>query len=711
MTSNNAATFDGTTTAMVVQARTISGNVNLYPQTRTVPAQAPARLAVFINRSRDLTALQELMAQPGRAHVPKVAVLAGAAGIGKSALAIELIHHLHDRFDDGQLVLELRHSVAAPDSAADPLYEMLARLLRGLGVAAQDVPASVDEAAASWRTLTRGRALALLIDDVTDWTLVHALLPPSHRALVLVTTRAQPDPVAGLDGAHIRPLEPLSPDDSHALVTRILGERAGDEPGPAHRLVELTGGFPGALVLAALTARADQNRSLRDYVATLTAVSRSQGGDVPNPLAVIHRRLSPESKRLYELLGWWPGPTVEAGVIAALLNCAPAAVESATAELQTAGVLDEAGTARWSRAVAVEEHQQRMAAGLPVHELDDALRRAAEYLWTWCGAVDRLVTPHRTQLADHVPDYRLGVVPAFSRDAALEWMSAELETIHLIARAVHKRGHHQLAWEILDRLWPVLLVHKRYELAEAINTTFLDAARSTDEPALIAASAKRLGMALRAAGRFEQALENLILARELWTAAGNLHKATQAAVQIALVDLAAGRADDAAAQLRVHLATHEDFGSSDRTVALVRLDLAVALLATNSASNAQEALMHAELAWHALTELDDPYNAARALAQVGRAYAACAWGETKLSLLTTAKSQLTHAIANLGKLGSRYEVAQAQMALAPVEAQLGQLLAKALLTEAGETLRGLGSPLAGVAFTQRSALPTPGTRL
>jgi hypothetical protein len=82
-----------------------------------------------------------------------------------------------------------------------------------------------------------------------------------------------------------------------------------------------------------------------------------------------------------------------------------------------------------------------------------------------------------------------------------------------------------------------------------------------------------------------------------------------------------------------------------------------------------------------------------------------------LGLLTTAKSQLTDAIAALGKLGSRYEVAQAQMALAPVEAQLGRALANALLTEAGETLRGLGNPQAIVAFTRRSALPTAGTGL
>jgi len=711
MTTTNTAVLADATGAVVVQVGTVYGGVFAHQQGRPVPAQLPVRPATFVNREHDVAALRTLLARPTTARLPRVVVFTGPAGIGKTALATVLVQDHHEQFPDGQLLLDLRHSSMSRRVYGNPIHEALANLLRGLGMAAQDVPATVEEAAASYRTLTSGRALALLVDDVTDWGLVHAVLPPSDRALVLVTTRAQPDPTAVLDGAHIHPLERLTPDDSHALVSRILGSRAGDEPGPANRLVAICGGVPGALVGAATTARADHDRSLRDYVATLTALTRSRGTDVPDPLDVSYRRLSAEAAQLHQLLGCWSAPTVDCGVIAALMDCAHSDAERLARELQNIGLLEDAGPARWSRSVAVQEHQQALGAELAPTEVNDALRRAAEFYWSRCGVVDNVVTSHRPHRADHVPGYRPDTVPEFDRAAALEWMGTELETILWVALAVHERGLHRLAWEILDRLWPVLVVVKRYELRESIDTAFLTVAVALDEPESVAESNKRLGMFLRSARRHDDALTTLTQARDIWTGLGNLGDATQAAQQIALVHLEGGQAELAVTQLRDCLATQESLDAAARTLALLRVDLARALLATNRWQDAIASRELAEDAWHALAAAEDRYNAARARVVLGRAYTACAWGDAVLDQLTTAKTLLTDAMADLGEFGSSFEVALAKMALAPVEARLGPLLAKALLTEAGEMLRGLGSPLAAEAFTQRSALSGLGTGL
>jgi hypothetical protein len=66
-----------------------------------------------------------------------VSAVAGAGGIGKSALAVHVAHRVASRFAGGQLYLNLRGSSAQPVAPG----EALARLLRDLGADPAGVPA------------------------------------------------------------------------------------------------------------------------------------------------------------------------------------------------------------------------------------------------------------------------------------------------------------------------------------------------------------------------------------------------------------------------------------------------------------------------------------------------------------------------------------------------------------------------------------------
>jgi hypothetical protein len=94
-------------------------------------------------------------------------------GIGKSALALRVAHHVKDAYPDGQLYADLRGTGNDP---ADP-GTVLASLLAALGVPRREVPASLEDRARLFRTVLDGRRLLLLLDDARDIAQIKPLLP------------------------------------------------------------------------------------------------------------------------------------------------------------------------------------------------------------------------------------------------------------------------------------------------------------------------------------------------------------------------------------------------------------------------------------------------------------------------------------------------------------------------------------------------------
>ncbi len=101
------------------------------PASPPIPAQLPADLADFTGRSRFVEHVRSLLTQAQQAENPAavaVTVLAGADGLGKTALAVHAAHALRPAFPDGQLYVSLLGASQQPL----PPDEVLARLLRDL---------------------------------------------------------------------------------------------------------------------------------------------------------------------------------------------------------------------------------------------------------------------------------------------------------------------------------------------------------------------------------------------------------------------------------------------------------------------------------------------------------------------------------------------------------------------------------------------------
>ncbi|MFD9108656.1 AfsR/SARP family transcriptional regulator [Streptomyces bottropensis] len=201
----------------------------------------PPAIGDFTGREEELAGVVEALR--GAREAMPVVVVSGAAGVGKSALAVQAAHRVADAYPDGQLYAEL-HGFSEPV----PPAEVLGRLLRALGA---DPPEDIAERGDLFRSLVAGRRILLVLDDANGEAQVRPLLPGSATCGVLVTSRAR---LGGLVGARRTDLDVLDDARGLELLTRVTGrERTPDDPreqAAARRIVELCGGLPLALRIA-----------------------------------------------------------------------------------------------------------------------------------------------------------------------------------------------------------------------------------------------------------------------------------------------------------------------------------------------------------------------------------------------------------------------------------------------------------------------------
>jgi transcriptional regulator with XRE-family HTH domain len=277
--------------------------------TRTLPHHA----ASFTGRDAELTqlfgAIDDLAADGG---VVGIHAIGGMAGIGKTAFAVHAAHRLADRFPAGQIFLPL-HGHTPGQRPVEP-GDALASLLLTAGVAAAQIPPSLEARMALWRDRLAGRQLLLVLDDAASSDQVRPLLPGSGACLVLVTSRRR---LTTLEDARAISLDTLPPGEAAALLVR-LAARPGLSPGdPAvAELTRLCGCLPLAIGMVARqlhhhpawtgAGRAAELAVTVDRLELMTAENLS----VAAAFNMSYEDLSPEQQRLFRRLGLCiPAPT------------------------------------------------------------------------------------------------------------------------------------------------------------------------------------------------------------------------------------------------------------------------------------------------------------------------------------------------------------------------------------------------------------------
>jgi DNA-binding SARP family transcriptional activator len=256
-----------------------------------VPAQIPPDIPDFTGRATELTKIGDLLSVADDS-VPAVG-LTGLGGMGKTTLAIHAAHLLRGRFPGGQVYADLGGS---QDNPADPA-EVLAGFLRAAGV--RDVPPTLNERAALWRTLLADRKMLVVLDNAASGEQVRHLLPAVAGSASIITSWRR---IVGLPGLHWIKVDPMAPEDSLRLLARIVGQdRVTAEPEPARRLVDACSYHPLAirLVAASLLDRPTWSitRDLRDPI-----VMHADSTLVDESFARTQNRLDDDAVAAFRLL-------------------------------------------------------------------------------------------------------------------------------------------------------------------------------------------------------------------------------------------------------------------------------------------------------------------------------------------------------------------------------------------------------------------------
>lgn len=166
------------------------------------PAQLPADVAAFTGRAVELRWLDERLAESGPGNGSRtavtIAVVTGAPGVGKTALAVHWAHRVRGSFPGGQLFADLHGDAHRPPV---PPIRVLTRFLHALGVPAERAPADLDEASCLYRTLLADERVLVVLDNARTEEQVRPLLPGGPGCLVLVTGRARLAGAVARDGA------------------------------------------------------------------------------------------------------------------------------------------------------------------------------------------------------------------------------------------------------------------------------------------------------------------------------------------------------------------------------------------------------------------------------------------------------------------------------------------------------------------------------
>ncbi|RSN54506.1 SARP family transcriptional regulator [Amycolatopsis sp. WAC 04182] len=395
------------------------------------PCRLPSATPDFTGRAREL-------ADVGRAlRGPAPVVLHGAAGSGKSALAVQAAWRVRKRFPDGQLVADLRDT-----------GDVLTGFLRALGLAEAEIPADRAGRISLWQSHTADRRLLVILENGRSEAEVRPLLPSGPGCAAIVTTRRR---LAGLVGA--RPVEvgALSDEESRDLLGAIAGEtRLSAEPDAVRRVLACCDGLALAVRAAGMKLLQRPRLSVAEFAARLEnerlRLDELAAGDlgVRPVLADALAELSPRQRKSLRLLGF-PGVTEFAGWFAtAMLGRSTGEATELLDELVDDHVLhvepDRTGLVRYRLPGLIR---------LALREPPDpgALRRAL--------TVMAALAEHASAAlgAEYPPSRRVDVPAAVSDRVAADpigWRDAEAANLALAVRTAKSHGWTELAMRLAD---------------------------------------------------------------------------------------------------------------------------------------------------------------------------------------------------------------------------------------------------------------------
>ncbi|MGW4213494.1 BTAD domain-containing putative transcriptional regulator [Lentzea sp. NPDC004789] len=512
-----------------------------------VPRQLPAHTPYFVGRRTELAGLDRERQTAGRG--PVVAVVTGAAGVGKTTLAVHWAHRVQDAFPDGQMYVNLKGFDL--DGRALLPSDALRGFLTAFGVSPDQAPAELDALAAMFRSLLSTRRVLVVLDNARDEEQVRALLPGVGSSMVIVTSRHRLAGLVAREGARSILVRTLSYQESRELLVLHLGRRRVDaEAQVVDELIAGSGCLPLALAMIAARATMEPGFPLRALTDELTnEQSRLDTFDDDDPqisfraaISVSCQRLRPPAARVFRLLATHPGPDVSVSATASLAAITLRSAGSAIEELWRVHLIEQHRPGRYLfhdliRAYAAEQSRLDDSAA----ERGQALHRLLDHYLHTATSAAMLLRPMRERI--QLVALVRGTLPETMKDyrQAWQWFEAEAPVLQALITVAAGSGFDAHVWEIswtladyFDRKgrWHDWITAGRAALAAGLRLADLGAQASAH---------RGLGQAFTMLRSFGAAHTHLISAMALEAERGNLVGQAEIHRDLALMNDAQGK--------------------------------------------------------------------------------------------------------------------------------------------------------------------------
>ncbi|GAA3580563.1 BTAD domain-containing putative transcriptional regulator [Kribbella ginsengisoli] len=493
------------------------------------PAQLPPVTASFVGRGRELGRLDEALGPDDQLSTfpCPVIVVTGAAGMGKTTLAVHWGKRVVDRFPDGQLYANLRgHEGRSP--AADPA-SILGGFIEALGVSRSVIPDDPDARAGLYRSAMAEKRMLVVLDNAHDTEQVVPLLPGGQQSMVLITSRDLMLPLVIAVDALPLAVDRLTDAEARAL----LAERLGDQVLAAHQaacdaIVSGCDGLPLALAIVAARAAAGDGSSL-ESIATQVACGSSildgfatgdERTDLRMVVSRIYASLPRSSAHMLRRLGSHPAGRFSLNAAASMRGCGLAEAERVLADLTRRHLLIGSRPGRYEMHGLVRAYVLELLGERRTDHRRTTQRLLDFYLHSaFRSALLQASDRHPIALPAPVK----GTTPADpkTRSEAVTWLAGEWENLISGVQLAHSNGFLSHTWQLSWCLTTFLDWQGKLDDLVLVSDLALEAADELADPIPRAHALHGLARASAVVGEFGNASAKFEDALKIFAAAND----------------------------------------------------------------------------------------------------------------------------------------------------------------------------------------------
>jgi tetratricopeptide (TPR) repeat protein len=530
-----------------------------------VPRQLPRPVPGFTGRAAELALLSRVLTQPGGTAV--ITAIGGAAGVGKTALAVHWGHLAAGHFPDGQLFVNLRGF--DPSGSPVPAADAIRVLLEALNVPADRLPVGDEAQAGLYRSLLAGRRMLVILDNARDEAQVRPLLPGALTCRVVVTSRNQLTGLAATEAARPLMLDMLTEAEARELLQYRLGdERLAAAGDAAARIIRSSAGLPLALSVIAARAMMGPHLTLGQIAAALAsgpALSEFTAGEPAADVRAVFswscRQLAPDAARVFRLAGLHPGADFDTYAVAALAGMPLADAGAAVAALERGCLIQSVGPGRYAMHDLLRGYaRERAAAEDSQHGRQAALTHLLDYyLYTSAAAMDAAY-PDERHLRPRIPEPGCAVPPVAGPAAARAWLDAERHSLVAAGTYAASNGWDTHAARLSLTITSYLHTGRHIAEAVALHEHACRAARRAGDQMAEARAFINLGGSAMEQGALGDAMSYCQEALELGRLSGDRQAQARALILLGVVRRVLGRWHEAAEDWEHAAALYQSLG-------------------------------------------------------------------------------------------------------------------------------------------------------